>query len=234
MQPGQTITPGGPAQNPSENNQQGIGAQGLQAPQAQPQIQSQVPMPSTAQAPSPQPAQPEANWQYQNDNQQSYDDAPEPAHTGDTVQWSASEFVHHEKSSNWYLLLILATIVVAVGIFLLTRDFITMGAIILVALAFGLVAARKPRTLEYEVNESGILISGKYYPFNLFKSFSVVDEDQASSAITLLPTKRFMPLVTMYYPLDQEDEIVEVLGEYLPYEHRESDTVDNIMRRLRF
>lgn len=223
MQPGQTFTPGGPAQTPPENSPQNNSAQGLPAPQQPP-------------APMPTPSQPSAQQYADDPSRQPYGDDMDDfeGQHGDAIQWSASEFVHHEKSSKWYIVLGFVTAVVAAVIFMLTRDIITTGAIVMVAIAFGLVAARRPRTLQYEINEYGVVIAGKQYPFELFKSFSVIDEDQDSSAITLLPVKRFMPLVNMYYPLDQEDAIVEVLAEYLPYEHRESDAVDNIMRRLRF
>lgn len=204
MQPNQIITPGGPVQTPQQDEQR---AQAFSVPEA-------------AQSPNHSPL----------DEQSMQDDM---APSVGVVEWSASEFTHNEKSTKWYVSLAGIALVAASLIFLLTRDFITVGAILLVAFAFGFVANRRPRTLQYSIDESGVMISGKHYPFQLFKSFSVIDEGQASS-INLLPVKRFMPMVSMYYPIEREEEIANILGEYLPYEHRQSAMVDDVMRRFRF
>jgi hypothetical protein len=94
-------------------------------------------------------------------------------------------------------------------------------------------AARQPQTLKYGINHAGIMVGEKFYPFPDFKSFSIADEE-ALSSIVLLPMKRFMPGLTIYYPPDQEDEIMTVLSLYLPHETRRVDVVDRLARRLRF
>ena len=43
-----------------------------------------------------------------------------------------------------------------------------------------------------------------------------------------------MPPLSIYYPPDQEDEIVNVLGMFLPYADAKNDPFDRLMARIRF
>src|ERR1019366_1450817 len=63
------------------------------------------------------------------------------------VTWTASEYIAHEKSVLWYLVLALTTAALSTGIYFINHDKISVGVVILVALIFGIYAARKPRVL---------------------------------------------------------------------------------------
>jgi len=160
--------------------------------------------------------------------------APKPriAEAG-SVSWSASEFIVHEKKTGWYGLLALAGIFIAAAVYLLTKDKISSIMIMFATLILGVFAARRPRTLDYQVDSSGIHIGPKSYPYEDFKSFSVIDEG-AISSINLTPLKRFMAGITVYYDPKDEDRIVTVLSDYLPFEEGKKDVVDRFMHRIRF
>ncbi|HUC88228.1 MAG TPA: hypothetical protein VMR95_03705 [Candidatus Binatia bacterium] len=151
----------------------------------------------------------------------------------DSISWTASEFVEHKKSSSWYLGLIIAGAAFASLIFFTTHDKISTGIVILVVIVMGIVATRKPRTMEYTLDDAGLTVGSKFYGYENFKSFSVVDEG-AISSIYLLPLKRFMPAVSIYYDNKDEDKIVGTFSERLPLEHHKLDPVDNFMNRIRF
>lgn len=176
-------------------------------------------------------AQEQNPWQY----------SPETEHIPDApaqsainpVQWTASEFIEHEKNSSWFVVLAAATGVAVVIIYLITHDLITSFVIIIAAAIFGVAAKRKPRTLQYEVDNRGIRIGSKFYGYDIFKSFSILAEG-AFSSIQLTPLKRFMPIITLYYPLENEEQILDVLGSYLPHEDRTHDPIDKLMRKVRF
>lgn len=153
-------------------------------------------------------------------------DAPE-------ISWTASEYVAHQKTTNWYVMLGLGSAGLATLTYLLTGDVISTAAIVIVGVIFGMAASRQPRTLAYGIDHGGIMIGEKFYPYADFKSFSVMEED-AIYSILLLPMKRFMPSVSIYYPPDQEDDIMAVLSTYLPHEARAVDMVDRLARKLRF
>jgi hypothetical protein len=155
-----------------------------------------------------------------------------PAHEG-AVSWTASEYISHDKPSGWYVSVGLGAAVLAIAIYLLTHDALSAGVVVVVGIIFGILAARQPRTLPYAVDHAGITIGQKFYSYGDFKSFAIVDED-AIYSIMLLPMKRFMPGVSLYYPPDQEDEILDMISTYLPHEPRQADVVDRLARKLRF
>ncbi len=150
-----------------------------------------------------------------------------------SVGWSASEFINHQKSTSWYAILAVVGIGASVLIFLVTHDVVSAVLVAIVALTLGYLGSRQPRVLDYKVDTTGIYVGPRFYPYALFKSFSIVDEGPISS-IMLLPLKRFMPFITIYFSPDDEDKIADLLGQYLPFEHREHDAIDKLMRKIRF
>lgn len=164
--------------------------------------------------------------------------APQPPESqissdGSDISWTASEFVSHEKSAGWYGTLALVAAIIASMVYLTTRDMISTVVVIVAALAFAVIAGRKPRQLQYQLNRSGILIGNKQFHYGMFKSFSVVPEG-AFSSIILRPLRRFAPLTTIYYAPDDEERIIGLISEHLPLEEYKPDAVDNMMRRIRF
>lgn len=149
------------------------------------------------------------------------------------ITWTASEFMAHHKNGNWYVILFAGAVVAAILIYLLTKDKITASMLLMAAVLMAVVAARQPRTLAYVLNDVGLQIEQKLYPYHDFKAFSVINEG-AINSIMLLPLKRFAPSVTIYYDPKDEDKILDTLSLVLPYEEREQDPIDRFMQRIRF
>jgi hypothetical protein len=148
------------------------------------------------------------------------------------ILWTASEFIAHSKSTGWYALLVLATVIACTIAFFLA-DIFTVVIIAIMAILFGVVAARKPRELPYKVDANGIQVDKKLYPFSSFKSFSIIQEEGIES-IWFMPLQRFMPGLSIYFAPQDGQKIVNLLGEFLPYEQRKLDAVGNLMHRIRF
>lgn len=149
------------------------------------------------------------------------------------VSWTASEFIAHEKSAGWYINLIIAAVLLAGVVYILTRDLVSPFAVLIGAVFFGIFAARPPRQLTYTLNHRGIQAGPKQYAFDNFKSFSVTQE-APFPAINLMPLKRFAPLLTIYYDPAQEQQILSVLAQYLPFEEAKKDRIESLMHRIRF
>lgn len=190
----------------------------------------------------PAPDQSSGQWQYKPDGStdnpetvpnEGLNAPPLPGNGPSEVSWTASEFVAHQKSFGWYAMLALAGAALAAIVYLLTSDAITAAIIVIVALIFGFAAGRKPRVLPYQVDERGLTIDKKYFPYSEFKSFSVIQEG-AFSSIMFLPLKRFMPPITIYYEPTDEDQIAYVLSQHLPMEDRKHDAIDRLVSRIRF
>jgi hypothetical protein len=169
---------------------------------------------------------PQSNWQFTPETQ-----AAAPA--DDSVNWTASEFIAHEKKASWYLLLIVGAGLLAAAVVLLTHDIFSGVMIALAAIALGFFASRQPRTLPYVLDHDGLQIGPKHYAYDLFKSFSVIDEGAVSS-ITLMPLRRFSPPLSIYYDPKDEKVIANVISSHLPFEPADLDMVERLMRRIHF
>ena len=176
--------------------------------------------------------QPPSQWQFAPGEQQQQPTAPvAPASSG--VSWSASEFIAYHKSSGWYLQVLLIVAALAAVAFFITHDFISTGSIAIVGVMFIVFAGRKPRVLNYAIDQAGVHVGEKLYAFSMLRSFAVIDEGTLRS-ISVLPAKRFMPALSMYFEPQDEQKIIEVLGSFLPKEDRKQDAVDRFMHKIRF
>jgi hypothetical protein len=186
---------------------------------------------------------PSSGWQHNPQDASSVDDSSNPdAFIADhedapqnepEVRWTASEFIAHHKDARWYASVIAITLVLATIVRVLTHDNISTAMVVVVGIFFCIAAARKPRMLTYVVNMDGITIGERFYPYSDFRSFTVIT-DGAFSSIELVPMKRFMPLTSVYCSPDNEDDAVDMLAAFLPYEDRGHSIVDGLARRIRF
>ena len=133
----------------------------------------------------------------------------------------------------WFMVLTIASIVLAVVAYLVTEDMVSAVVIVILGVIVGIFAARQPQVLDYKVDSSGVHIGKKFYSYASFKAFSVAQE-HAIGYISLSPLKRFMPPLIIHYAPEDEDRIAETLADYLPYEEHKPDMVDNLTRRMRF
>jgi len=163
------------------------------------------------------------------------EDQPEPEDGGseEPISWTASEFVAHEKSTGWYLMLMIAAVLIGALVYLVTKDIISVGVVMVAALLLGIYGTHKPRQLEYRLDAQGINIGDKHYAYDHFRSFSVVPEG-AFHSIVFMPLKRFSVPISIYYAPEDEDKIADMLTHRLPFEEARLDNTDRLMRRIRF
>lgn len=151
-----------------------------------------------------------------------------------TVEWQASEFIEHQKSSQWFVAFGIGTLVMGVLVFFITQHSIfSTVVVVLAAITFAMYAHQKPRTLKYRLGASSITIGDKQYKYDDFRTFSVMQEGMLQS-IVLQPLKRFMPPLTLYFANEDGEKIFDVLAKHIPHEERRPDPIDNLMRRIRF
>lgn len=172
-----------------------------------------------------------AGWSFNTEGSEQLQESE--AMPGKEVTWTASEYIAHHKGPGWYMGLALTTVAVTALTYLITQDMVTAVVIVIVAIIFGVFASRQPQVLTYKLQDNGIVIEDKFYPYGEFRSFAV-QEEGAINSIFLMPLKRFHPGLSLYYPPEQEDEIINTLGSYLPHEDRQPDIVDRFMRNIRF
>ncbi len=181
------------------------------------------------------------------ENQQLYDNPNEGADFSSTardpesqgyadvaeVKWTASEFIDHQKSSVWFIVLAAAGLLLAVVVYLLTKDIYAAVIISILAIIFGVGAARKPRILDYSIDETGIAVGSRHTVFEEFRSFAVVSEGPIESII-LLPTKRWSPPLSVYFAPEDAEKIINTLSAFVPFENHEPGIIDKFLHRIHF
>ena len=116
----------------------------------------------------------DAPWEYKHDGQTAVADKPLPAsNRGPTdnteppdsgsISWTASEYVDHNRGFSWYATLMLLTVAITVAVYFITKGIFATVIIPVMGIALGVFAARKPKQLPYELNNSGLKIGEKFY-----------------------------------------------------------------------
>ncbi|HSX29900.1 MAG TPA: hypothetical protein VLE73_05070 [Candidatus Saccharimonadales bacterium] len=187
-----------------------------------------------------QPSEPEAQWQYNpSSNQGGFvsDSAGSTAaeHAaltpGESVEWTAPEFIAHHHGFGWYAGFAGITLVLVLLVYLVTRDRVSVAAILVLVVIVAVGIARPPRDVEYQLDSRGLAVGKKTYTYHQFKAFSLLDED-ALTSITLEPLNRFMLPINIYFPPEAEEKIIAVLSSRLPLQPASQDFFDSLMRRV--
>jgi hypothetical protein len=123
------------------------------------------------------------------------------------MMWSALEYEEKERSSDWFwaLGIIVVTGSVAAIIF---NDYFFAALLILSGILLGFFAIKKPEVISYELNDKGIRIGNRIYPYENIKSFWVQTEQpklahQQNTETIIKPLlfihseRVFMPAITI-------------------------------------
>lgn len=167
------------------------------------------------------------------ENAQPTELAPEDTPDNPPVTWTAEEYVHLDRSPLWFVLFAIVVLgLIAISIFLLNSWSFSL-LIFVMAIALIVYIRRPPRTLTYALSPAqGLYIGERLYHFDDFKAFGLIP-DNGHFSIMLIPRKRFAPGVSVYFPEDAGERIVDVLGKRLPMENLKLDFVDVVVRKLR-
>lgn len=148
------------------------------------------------------------------------------------VRWQAYEYIHREKNALWYAIFAVVTVLLmALALFWIKSiTFVILIPVMAVAL---LVYSRRPlHPIDYTLSRQGLHVGDRLYGFGEFKSFTVIHGDDEYS-IMLVPIKRFQPGVSVYFPEDAGEAIVDALAARLPMEEAHLDVIDRMIRKLR-
>lgn len=107
----------------------------------------------------------------------------------------------------------------------------TAVVVIICGIILGVYARRSPKQLEYTLSRRGIRIGAKQHAFEEFQLF-VVTPESSLPEITLIPVKRFVPSLSVRYEPADEEKILNMLAEHLPFEERRLDLTDSFLHRI--
>jgi hypothetical protein len=156
---------------------------------------------------------------------------PQAPPKDESVTWTASEFIAQHKNGEWYMGLIFGVAALCALVLILTRDIVSVIAIILVVSLYVVLIKGHPRQRSYRLDHSGITIDQKFYSFSGFKSFSLTQEG-AIGCITFMPLKRLLPELPVYFAMADGEKIIKVLAGSLPNDQRKEHGLDRLTRKL--
>jgi hypothetical protein len=136
------------------------------------------------------------------------------------VSWSAPEHYYVEKRADWYWIVGIITLALAAVAFIFGA--IITGIFVLVAAAALVVhASRPPRIVYHEVNDRGVVVHDKLYPFLTLDSFWI-PHDEFPTKIIMKSRKLFMPYIVIFIEEIDPEEVREIMLKYIAEtEHHE-------------
>jgi len=148
------------------------------------------------------------------------------------ISWTAAEYIVAEKNVVWYVIFAIVVFgLIALDIFVL-KSYIFSVLVILMAISLIVYIRRPARQVAYSISaENGIYVAENLRHFEEFRYFGVIRDGEHFS-IMLIPTKRFAQGLSIYFPEELGEKIVEVLGSQLPMQDLKLDVIDKVIRKL--
>lgn len=147
------------------------------------------------------------------------------------IRWEAQEHIHREKSVFWYVVFGLVVVVLMAVAFFLMQSWSFAVLVPVMAAALFLYVQRPPAVNQYTLSRKGLHINDKLYPFDSFKEFGLVKDDDEHS-VMLVPRKRFHAGVTVYFPEEVGEPLVDMLAARLPMREITLDPIERLIRAL--
>ncbi len=147
------------------------------------------------------------------------------------LDWGVQDHAAHHRSTTWYIGLgLIFAITIVASILTKTWVFIPLG--ILAPWALSIYATRGTGDHHYSLSTYTFQVDAKMFRYEAFKAFFVVDNKE-SVAFELVPTQRFMPLVTLHATGDDIEEVADILSSVLPETEPQGYIGESVFRRLK-
>lgn len=150
------------------------------------------------------------------------------------IEWRAAEFHYIEKDYLWYVAVV-AIAVVLLTFALVGKSFFFAVFVIIATVLVIEFGKRRPRTLDYELNEKEVLIDNRMsFPYKTIVSFHIRKRLGFLDEIVFRRDTRVNPFV--HLPIDEDLAIKarEFLSQYLEEDEHEHSIVDIIAERIGF
>ena len=132
------------------------------------------------------------------------------------ISWKAKGHLHTEKTSDWYWIVGIITVSIAI-VSIILNNIIFAILIIVSSFTLSLFASKKPEILDMEIDSVGISVGKTRYPYKNLQSFWV-ETREFHPKIILKSKKIFMPFIVVLIEDIDEEMVRQKLLEHLPEE----------------
>ncbi|MFZ2621493.1 MAG: hypothetical protein WAX85_02965 [Minisyncoccia bacterium] len=148
------------------------------------------------------------------------------------ISWKAKEYIHREKTSDWYWIVGIITVSIAI-ISIILNNLIFAILIIVSSFTLSLFASKKPQMIDVEIDNSGVTIGKTHYPYAHLESFWIETREH-HPRIILKSQKVFMPFVIAFIEDENEEGLREFLLQHLPEEEHIEPFLEKLLIYLGF
>lgn len=148
------------------------------------------------------------------------------------IIWEAAEFDVSTRSTRWYIIFSIV-LVVLVGYAIYSSQWILLATILVVGGLLFFSNRIKPRQMTYKIDNSGLSINDKLYPFEQLKNFWFYSKE-GRAYLNFVSTSKFMPTITIRINPNQQENIKNILINILPMSgNTGEDWIDKINHWLK-
>lgn len=154
------------------------------------------------------------------------------------LEWSALEYEEKERSADWFWALGVIIVTSSIASIIYSNYFFAT-LLILSGVLLAFFAVKKPEIIHYELNNKGLKIGTRLYPYENIKSFWV--QIDHSGEIEIKPTlfikteRLFMPVISIPIENEMAREIHEVfISINIPEEETKEHPSEKIIEYLGF
>ncbi len=150
------------------------------------------------------------------------------------LSWRGHEYLHVEKSPDWYWALGLIAIAGAIAA-LIFNNVLFAVLILFGAFALALFASREPKEVRFALTQRGVRIDDTLHPYQSLASFAIDEITPQHVPKLILEAKSYLT-PTLIIPLEHvdADHVHDYLLDYLPEEQHLEPLSHRIMEWLGF
>ncbi len=148
------------------------------------------------------------------------------------LSWETAEYYHTEKTADWYWIVAIVTITVAI-VSIILNDLIFAILIIVSSFILSLFAARRPNLMKVELDDNGITFGKTNYPYSYLESFWV-ETREIHPKILVKSKKMLMHLIAIFIEEVPPEEVREFLKQHLPEEEHHEPFLEKLLIYLGF
>jgi hypothetical protein len=147
--------------------------------------------------------------------------------------WQAFEFEKHEKTGRWFAILWLAAALFAV-IGIILESLLLVVFVLLAALVVSIYGAKDPRTLNIELSEDELSISGEVFPLENFSSFWIFEGSGGENTLSLHFESFVRPALKLFIPKEYTAQARMLLRPHVREKEHDESLIDILAERLKF
>ena len=155
------------------------------------------------------------------------------------LEWSALEYEEKEQSVDWFWALGIIVFASAVTSIIFENYFFAI-LIVLGGILLAVFTIKKPEIVSYELNDKGLKIKNRLFPYENIKSFWVQigsqKENENNNSLLFIKSERlFMPVITIPIENTMANQIHEIILSYnIPEEEMKEHPGIKILETLGF